>query len=57
MVGTLVDDPDVVADRLTALVAAGTSPRSLGLKIAEGHTLTPADVRAVDRALVELRPA
>ena len=57
MVGTLVTDPDIVARRLTAIIAGGTKPGTLGLKVADGHVLTAEDAEAVRRALVELRPA
>jgi len=57
MQGTLVTDPDVVAARLASILASGTSPRSLGLKVADGHIVTADDVLAVRRALIELRPA
>jgi hypothetical protein len=57
MIGTLVTDPEAVAERLAAILTSGTSPRSLGLKVADGHVPTADDVRAVHRVAVELRPA
>jgi hypothetical protein len=57
MHGTLVTDPEVVARRLAAILASGTRPGTLGLKVTKGHVFTADDVLAVRRELVELRPA
>ena len=50
-------DPAEVADVVGRLLAAGERPSAFALKIASGHALTPADVVAVDRALVAFVPA
>jgi hypothetical protein len=56
MTGTLVSDPSVVAVTLRSLLDRGAAPRELGLKMPPGHQVTAADVVAVDRAVIELRP-
>jgi hypothetical protein len=55
-VGTLQADPDVVAEVINALLNAGTSPRSLALRIAAGHTVSAADVTATGRGIVRFQP-
>ncbi|MEA2901513.1 MAG: hypothetical protein QOH36_1400 [Actinomycetota bacterium] len=55
MTATLVTDPDVVASAVRAMLADGTPPRAIGLKIPAGHTVTAADVTSVDRAMIRFR--
>jgi hypothetical protein len=50
----LVEDPDRVADALRQVLAAGTSPRMLGLRLEPGHLVTADDVRATGRTLLRL---
>ena len=57
MIGTLEADPAAVADTLRRLLASGTSPRTIGLTIPTGHTITAADVTAVRRAVVRFQPS
>lgn len=57
MTGTLVTDPAEVADVLMSVLAGGASPRSMGLGIPVGHTVSAADVVAVDRAVIRFVPA
>jgi hypothetical protein len=57
MTGTLVTDPAAVADRIQRLLDGGTAPRAIGLDVPAGHRVTAADVMAVDRAIIELRPS
>jgi hypothetical protein len=57
MTGTLVTDPDVVADALQAMFDAGASPKGVGIDAPAGHRFTAADVVAVDRALIRFEPA
>jgi hypothetical protein len=49
--GTLVEDPEVLAPKLQQAVEAA-SPRDLGLKMNDGHRITPDDVRAVGRRMI-----
>ncbi|HEY0520258.1 MAG TPA: hypothetical protein VGC84_12265 [Ilumatobacteraceae bacterium] len=55
--GTLVTDPDVVAATLNTLLANGTSPRSLALRMPAGHHITADDVAHTRRALIRFEPA
>jgi hypothetical protein len=50
----LVEDPEQVADALRHVLAAGTSPRMLGLRLEQGHVVAVQDVRATGRTLVRL---
>jgi hypothetical protein len=51
---TLVDDADEVAAALNHIFRSGTSPRTLGLRVPEGHVLDADDVRATARTLIRL---
>ena len=53
MIGRLVTDPNDVARALNYVLEHGTSPRRVALDTATGHTLTPADVTSVRRAMVQ----
>ena len=55
MTATLVTDPEVVAAAVRAMLADGTSPLAIGLKIPAGHTVSPADVTSVDRAMIRFQ--
>jgi len=55
MTGILVTDPATVAAVLQSMFASGTSPRSMGLEVATGHTITPSDVVSVERAMIRLQ--
>ncbi len=57
MTGTLVRDPAQVAAAIQSLLDGGAPPRTVGLDVPKGHRITPADVVAVHRAMIELRPA
>jgi hypothetical protein len=57
VVGTLDTDPSSVAEALTLVIGAGTSPRAIGLRVPKGHTITAADVAALDRAMITFRTA
>ena len=57
MTGALVTDPATIAAVLQAMFATGISPRSMGLTVPAGHTITAADVVSVDRALIRLQAA
>jgi hypothetical protein len=52
MRGTLCTEPSAVADRLNAILDGGTPPPRLGLRMAHGHRVTPADVAATGRAVI-----
>jgi hypothetical protein len=52
--GTLVEDPEEVARRLQQAIDAGSTPKLLGITVADGHKVTPEDVRATGRAMVRL---
>ena len=54
MIGRLVTDPNDVARALNYVLEHGTSPRRVALNVATGHTLTPADVTSVGRAMIQL---
>jgi len=56
MTGKLVMDPAQVAANLQSLFASGASPRSVGLDVPEGHTITASDVAAVNRAMISFGP-
>lgn len=56
-VGELEHDHSTVADALNKVIGAGTSPRALGLRVPKGAVITADDVRGLDRAIVEFRPA
>ena len=55
--GVLETDPQVVADVMGRLMDHGESPRAFGLEVDAGHRLTPADVTAVERALIVFHPS
>jgi hypothetical protein len=55
--GELIEDPEVVATALQQVLDGGTSGFQLGLKIARGHRVTPADVTATGRAVIRLPAA
>src|SRR3954451_8270948 len=50
----LVEDPEQVASALRQVLAAGTSPRTLGLRMEQGHVVGAQDVSATGRTLVRL---
>jgi len=52
LVGTLDDDPDAVAAAMNALIDRRGSLRSIGVDLPPNQRATPADVRAVSRALI-----
>jgi len=54
--GTLVRDPQLVADAFNQLLAAGTKPSQTGLHIPPGHAVTADDVVNVNRALIRFAP-
>ncbi|MEO8540600.1 MAG: hypothetical protein ABI577_12750 [bacterium] len=56
LTGRLITDPTQVADALNRVIDAGTSPKALALRIPKGHLVTPTDVVAVNRAMVQFRP-
>jgi hypothetical protein len=55
--GVLETDPEVVADVVRRLRAAGEPPRAFGLKMPPGHDMTAADVAATNRAVVRFHPS
>jgi len=50
----LVEEPEQVADALRHVLAAGTSPRLLGLRMERDHVVAADDVRATGRTLLRL---
>ena len=52
MTGTLVRDPAEVARYVGVVLAGGTGPRQIGLRVPSGHTITAADVVQVDRQII-----
>jgi hypothetical protein len=52
--GTLVRDPGEVADLVRHILAAGTPPRMIGLRLDGEHRLDADDVRRLDRAAIRL---
>ena len=52
MTGTLVPDPAEVARYVGIVLAGGTSPRQVGLRVPTGHTITGADVIEVGRQII-----
>jgi hypothetical protein len=55
--GVLETDPQAVADVMRRLMDRGESQRAFALKVDSGHRVTPADVTAVDRALIIFHPS
>lgn len=56
LIGVLDDDTDRVAVALQSLVDGRGSLRPIGVDIPGGHRVTPADVTAVDRAVIRFEP-
>ena len=56
MHATLDADPSSVARSLRAFFASGGSPRQIGLRITNGHELTPAGVASVEPAAIRFEP-
>lgn len=54
--GTLELDPAAVAEALNAVLRAGASPRTLGLRVPVGHVITADDVVRTGRAMVRFGP-
>ncbi|MCU1386904.1 MAG: hypothetical protein JWL72_242 [Ilumatobacteraceae bacterium] len=52
LIGTLDTEPARVGAAVTALLQTGTSPRSLALRIPPGHSLEPADMTRIKRAII-----
>lgn len=52
LTGTLDDDPENVASALQSLADQRGSLRPVGIDVAPGRRITPADVVALDRALI-----
>ena len=52
MTGALTSDPQIVADHLNELFQQGTKPRNVGIVVPRGHTMTAADVKAVERVMI-----
>jgi hypothetical protein len=52
--GTLVTDPAVVAAAIAGVLAAGTNPRVLALRVPTNHVLDADDVRVLHRAMIRL---
>jgi hypothetical protein len=55
--GTLVEEPEEVARGIQQAIDAGSKPKLLGITVADGHRITPEDVRATGRAMVRLEVA
>ena len=55
--GVLETDPEVVADVVARLLAAGEPPRAFALTMPADHRMTAADVVATNRAIVSFHPA
>ena len=56
MRGTLVRDPELVADAFNELLANGTKSQHTGLNIPNAHRVTVADVMNVNRQLIIFEP-
>jgi hypothetical protein len=54
--GTLVEDPEVVAQAFQAVFDDGAPARALGLEVPDGHRMTAEDVRAVERVMIRIEP-
>ena len=52
--GTLVSDPAEIAPRLQKAIDAHGA-RSVGLKMSDGHRVTPEDVKTVERKMLRLQ--
>jgi hypothetical protein len=52
--GTLETDPPTVAAAIATVLAAGTAPRALALRMPDHHIVTAADVETVNRAMIRL---
>ena len=53
--GTLDDDPSAVAETLQRLAERYGSLRPIGVDVPDGKVIEPADVLAVDRAVIRFR--
>jgi hypothetical protein len=54
LTGSVVTDPEAVAVTMRSL-SNGTSLRKVGIAMPEGHAITAADVKSVDRAMIRFR--
>lgn len=54
MTGTLDPDADGVAPVVRDLLASGTPDRMIGMQISDGHQVTTADMRRLDRRIIRL---
>jgi hypothetical protein len=54
-IGTLDDDPAVVANAIDGLLRAGTSARALALRVPGDHRMTSDDVVRTRRAVIRFR--
>jgi hypothetical protein len=50
--GTYVDDPEQVAAAFRAIVAEGTSPRALALRVPDGQQIAAADMARLHRSII-----
>jgi hypothetical protein len=57
VVGVLESDPVAVARAINQVLASGTSPRALALRVESGHEITADDVVATRRAMVRFHAA
>lgn len=52
MTGTLVTDAVEVARAVQTLLDEGTAPRQLGLRMPNGHRITPSEISTANRAII-----
>ena len=52
VVGTLVRDPDAVAALIRRIIADGTRPAMIGIRMPAGHEVVAEDVAAIDRCAI-----
>ena len=57
VVGTLIPDPETVAVLFRAILAEGTRPGLVGLRMEPSHELVAADVQALDRCAIRFADA
>lgn len=55
MAGTLITDPELVAQALRSVLDGGTPARLLGFDIVSNHQLTASDVAFLGRAMIQFK--
>jgi len=54
-IGTLITDPEAVAEALNTLLNNGVRPSALALRVPDGHVLSSSDVVGTGRAIINFQ--